>query len=44
MTKNTKALLLNFLNKHKIEYEFNLEIQELYVDITITGEEAWRRK
>ena len=36
MTKNTKALLLNFLKKHNIEYEFNLEIQELYVDITIT--------
>jgi len=36
MTENTKTILLNFLNKHNIEYEFNLEIQELYVDITIT--------
>jgi len=36
MTKNTKALLLNFLNKHNIEYEFNHEIEEIYVDITIT--------
>jgi hypothetical protein len=37
MTTNTKTKLLNFLNKHNIEYEFNLEIQELYVDITITN-------
>ena len=35
MTENTKIKLLNFLNKHNIEYEFNQEIQELYVDITI---------
>jgi len=36
MTENIKTKLLNFLNKHNIEYEFNHEIQEIYVDITIT--------
>lgn len=36
MTNKIKTKLLNFLDKHNIEYEFNHEIQELYVDITLT--------
>ena len=31
MTNKIKTKLLNFLDKHNIEYEFNHEIQELYV-------------
>ena len=36
MTNKIKTKLLNFLDKHNIEYEVNDEIQELYVDITLT--------
>ena len=38
MTNNERTDLLNYLNNNKIEYEFNKEIQELYVDITVTSE------